>query len=80
MMRGLDAVQPRHTNVQHDHVRLEFRRQLQRTLAVRGLADYRMRATFLEQLSQAVARGRFIVDDQYVHGALSSHGNCSFTL
>ena len=73
VMGRLDAVHPRHADVQEGDVRLRLGRKPDRLLAVGRLGDHLVLVEVLEQLPQPVARRLFIVDDQYLHRSLM-HG------
>ena len=70
-MGRLDAVDPGHADVEQGDVRLRLGGKPHRFFAVSGLGDHLVLVEALDQLPQAVARGLFVVDDQYLHRPLT---------
>src|SRR5262249_58356175 len=67
--KGLEPVDPRHREVEQDEVGQQAPRELDRLLAVLGLAGDR-EAVPLEQRRKRSPRDRVVVDDQDPHAAL----------
>ena len=68
VLRGLDAVDSRHADVQQYDVRLRLGGEPDGLLAVRGLGDHLVLVEVVDQLLQAVARRLLVVNDQDLHG------------
>ena len=67
MVRRLDAVDPRHANVEQHDVRLRLDGEPYGFLAVAGLGDHLVFVELADQLPQAVAGGLLVVNDQDFH-------------
>ena len=73
--RRFDAVHPGHADVEQYDVRILASRDFEGLQPVACLADHLVNARIIEQLPQAIARRRFVVDNQDPHCSDSSSGN-----
>ena len=76
----LDALHPRHADIQEYDVGFELGGKSQRFLAVAGLADDIVAGFVFENLAEPIPCRLFVVDDEHFHEVSSSIGNRSVTV
>jgi hypothetical protein len=71
----LQAIESGHADIQQHDVGVQLIGHLQGLLAVTGLADHAEARDFRQQLAQAAARRRLVIDDQYACGRAAHAGS-----